>query len=310
MSETLLLTVDVSNPQGAGARDGAGVSVHDTSTPLLYADDLAALRGDGIFETLLVAGGTARNVERHLDRFERSAKALDLPIPDRATWESAIEQAQTLWAAEHDVDADAVMRLVYSRGRERDLEHSGEGESCVPTAYLTVAPAGERGPRLREQGVSVITVDRGYSIDLAAKAPWQLLGAKTLSYATNMAALRHAAERGVDDVLYTSSEGVVLEAPRASVVAVYDKTLVTTPPDYGVLAGTTVAATFALAQEEGWRTETRAMRTPDLIKADSVWLMSSLTLAARVTSLNGYDYENPLRPREIPDLVRRAVLGE
>ena len=28
--------------------------IHDPSQPLLFADDLAAVRGDGIFETLLV----------------------------------------------------------------------------------------------------------------------------------------------------------------------------------------------------------------------------------------------------------------
>ena len=33
--------------------------VHPPGTPLLHADDLAAVRGDGIFETLLVRDGTA-----------------------------------------------------------------------------------------------------------------------------------------------------------------------------------------------------------------------------------------------------------
>ena len=32
---------------------------HEPGTPLLHADDLAVVRGDGIFETLLVRDGRA-----------------------------------------------------------------------------------------------------------------------------------------------------------------------------------------------------------------------------------------------------------
>ncbi|MGC2678011.1 MAG: aminodeoxychorismate lyase, partial [Mycobacterium sp.] len=40
--------------------------VHPPRTPLLFADDLAAVRGDGVFETLLVRDGDACLVEAHL----------------------------------------------------------------------------------------------------------------------------------------------------------------------------------------------------------------------------------------------------
>jgi 4-amino-4-deoxychorismate lyase len=34
-------------------------TVRDPAAPLLFADDLAAVRGDGVFETLLVRSGVA-----------------------------------------------------------------------------------------------------------------------------------------------------------------------------------------------------------------------------------------------------------
>ena len=49
----------------SGPTSGSGCSVlvtldgvvHDPDRPLLFGDDLAAVRGDGVFETLLVRGG-------------------------------------------------------------------------------------------------------------------------------------------------------------------------------------------------------------------------------------------------------------
>ena len=54
--------------------------------PLLYADDLAALRGDGVFETLLVRDGAACLLDAHLQRLARSAELMDLPAPDLSRW--------------------------------------------------------------------------------------------------------------------------------------------------------------------------------------------------------------------------------
>ena len=62
----------------------------------------------------------------------------------------------------------------------------------------------DAGPRLPAEG--------------AADMPWLLAGAKTLSYAVNMAALRHAERQGAGDVIFISSEGNVLEGPRSTVV--------------------------------------------------------------------------------------------
>jgi 4-amino-4-deoxychorismate lyase len=209
------------------------------------------------------------------------------------------------------------MRVVYSRGREsapvdavvpRERDETGlTREANVATEYLTVGPVPERAAKVRENGVKVITASRGYSVDLAAAAPWQLLGAKTLSYATNMAALRYAAEQGADDVIYTSSEGYVLESPRSTVIVVEGKRLITPPPEIGILGGTTQQAIFAQAENEGWETEVHPLHPADLVCADAVWLVSGITLAARVIELNGHPMSIPSRPQDFPALVDRAI---
>ena len=107
--------------------------VHPPGTPLLFADDLAAVRGDGVFETLLGRDGRACLVDAHLSRMGHSAKLLDLPEPDLAAWRHAIEVATQQWVG--DTDSEGAMRLVFSRGRER---------GSAPTAFVTVNPLAER----------------------------------------------------------------------------------------------------------------------------------------------------------------------
>ena len=273
-------------------------TVRDASEPFLHADDLAAVRGDGIFETLLVRDGRACNVTRHLDRLARSATMLEMAVPHPDAWRTAIDVAVKEWAAVGD--AQGWLRLVCSRGRESEPGGSS-------TSFVTVGPVGDRVLAARRDGVSVVTLDRGFSSDFAAGAPWQLLGAKTLSYATNMAALRYATAHGYDDVIYLSADGLVLEGPRSTVIARYGDRLVTPPTDVGILPGTTQLATFALAEREGWETEVASLTPARLRAADGVWLISSVTLAARVTALDGNLMPDVTKTGDFADLVHRAV---
>ncbi|GAA5065848.1 aminodeoxychorismate lyase [Nocardia callitridis] len=288
--------------------DGA---VRDPDEPLLFADDIGALRGDGVFEGLLIRDGRPTALEFHLARLRRSAEALDLPEPDLGRWRDAVDKAVAEWGSEHE----GMLRLVLTRGRDSDLASipekvtSGDLAAAVPvpTAYVLVLPVADRVAKARSEGVAVVTLSRGISIDLAQAAPWQLLGAKTLSYATNMAALRFAARMGADDVIFTSTENRVLEGPRSSVVIARDKQLITPPSKNGVLPGVTQRALFAEAKKAGWECRYDQLFTADLLTCDSIWLLSSVTLAARVNSLDGLRMSAPDNAEEIIELVDRAI---
>lgn len=287
--------------------DGA---VQDPDAPLLFADDIGVLRGDGVFESVLVRAGDACAIEFHLGRLRRSAQALDLPEPELGKWRDAVETATKEWGT----DREGLMRLVLTRGRDTELSApssvtSGDLAAAVPvpTSYVLVLPVPERVQKARTDGVAVVSLSRGISVDLAQAAPWQLLGAKTLSYATNMAALRFAQRMGADDVIFTSTENRVLEGPRSSVVIVRDKQLITPPAKNGVLPGVTQRALFAEAEKAGWKCSYDSLFTADLLTCDSIWLVSSITLAARVNSLDGLRMMAPDNAAEIIELVDRGV---
>lgn len=139
----------------------------------------------------------------------------------------------------------------------------------------------------RRDGIRAVVLDRGYRSDIASTAPWLLQGAKTLSYALNKAALREAARRGADDVIFVSTDGIVLEGPTANVLVRQGDLFRTPRTDLGILAGTTQAAVFGTLAELGHPTEEAVLSPDDLRTADGVWLLSSGRLMAPVRELDG-----------------------
>ncbi len=247
-------------------------TVIDPTAPALSVGELSTQRGDGIFESIGVVDGHAQEVGPHLDRLAHSARLCDLPEPHLGQWRAAIERV----AAEAD-RGENVIKLILSRG----VEHGP-----APTAWATLAPAPDNS-RARGEGVRIALLDRGYALDVPARAPWLLLGAKTLSYAVNMAAIREAKRRGADDAVFVSTDGFVLEAPTASVVLRFGDRFVTPAPNAGILHGTTQLSLFAHLEGLGFETAYETVAAGDLAQSDSAWLLSSVRLAAPVSAVDG-----------------------
>lgn len=248
----------------------------DPDAPQVRIDDLGLMRGDGVFETILVTNGTARELRPHLDRLARSAAMLDLPEPDDEAWQRAVQTVIDNWRGEPEF----TVKLVYTRGPESD-------PSGTPTSFALGLGIAEKIIQARQEGLAVITLERGIEPDLAERAPWLLLGAKSLSYAVNMAAGREAARRGTGDVVFTATDGTVLEGPTSNVVVARGRTLFTPPATIGILPGTTQAAVFRAAEQMGWSTKIEPLRKEDLHTADGVFLASSVRKLTRVHTLDG-----------------------
>ena len=67
---------------------------------------------------------------------------------------------------------------------------------------MTVNPIADRITSARRDGVAAVTLPRELPSAGVEAMPWLLAGAKTLSYAVNMAALRHAGREGAGDVIF------------------------------------------------------------------------------------------------------------
>lgn len=272
-----------------------GEGLVDPDRAVVRADDSGVDRGDGCFEgcriqTDAAGRSSVDKLPAHLARMRRSAATLDIQF-DEGAWRSLIDTALDACRTPGEYG----LKLVLTRG-------PADG---VPTGLLTVRPLAESVWQQRRDGLRVITLDRGFTGAAFAEAPWLLGGVKTLSYAVNMAAIREAEHRGADDVIFVSTDGVVLEAPTASVVWATDRTLRTTPVGpTGILPGTTQQLLFDRAAEAGWATETGTARVDDLHAADTVWLISSVRGPVDVVELDGKG-----RSRDLPVLAEIARLA-
>jgi 4-amino-4-deoxychorismate lyase len=216
------------------------------------------LLGDGVFETLHVRPSGPWLLDEHLARLSRSASVVGLPEPDLTP------------VRERVFDSTGVLRIVYTRSL---LDIS---VSPFPSAVL----------RERRDGVRVLSAGLGVSV--RQRPPWSIASAKSLSYGENFAARRWAARQGVDDLIWLSTEGYVLEAPTASVVWLAGDELCTVPPsEADILPGITAGHLLSLAPSVGLRPAERMLTLPELAAADAIWLASSLRGLAEVIELDG-----------------------
>ena len=217
--------------------------------------DWALLRGDGIFEAIRSYGGRLFQLDEHLARLERSAALLHLSLPDLS------EIAR--WAGSVGEDGhDCTVRILVTRG-------GSEPDVDSPSRVVVLwEPVPESTP-----AVSVRPTAAPWH---SAGLPWELLGAKTLSYAPNMSAWRVARSEGFDDALLVSRDGHVLEGPTFSIGWVVDGTIETPSLELGILASITrkvtieEAARLSLVVEEGRYSLER------VLNADEVFALSTL----------------------------------
>jgi 4-amino-4-deoxychorismate lyase len=225
--------------------------------------DRGVLYGEGVFETLHVRPDGPWLLDAHLDRLTRSATLLEIPLPPRAELTALAARAAAAWTG-----GEGALRLIVTPA----------------SFYATVGAVPAAVRRERRDGIRLITADSG----IAARAPWSLAAAKTLSYAENLAAKRWAHRQGADDVLWLRTDGCALEAPTATLVWLTGDTMCTVPPaETGILPGTTAAHLLAHAADLGLHAEERMITAPELPATDAIWLASSLRGLAEARTLDG-----------------------
>jgi 4-amino-4-deoxychorismate lyase len=241
--------------------------------PALDPLDLALVRGEAVFEAMRVYAGRPFRLRAHLDRLAASARAVELPLPGGLE-----ELAARAVAAAGAGDTDVVLRLICTKGPE------GSGE---PAAFGICSDVPASFEEERRRGLRVVLLTTATDPLVRAASPWLLPGAKTISYAVNMAAQRAARAGGADDAVLVGLGGELLEAPTASLWWRSGHTLHTPSLDLGILAGITRAVLCDLAPGLGLKVAEGVYTAEDLAAADEAFLSSSTRELMPVVEVDG-----------------------
>jgi branched-subunit amino acid aminotransferase/4-amino-4-deoxychorismate lyase len=260
-----------------------GIPFHPNEASISVFDH-GLLRGDGCFEALRAYAGIPFALSEHLDRLHNSARLLGIELPPRSWLESWISEV----AAE---GGDCAVRVVATRGGL---------EEPVPSRVIVLS---EAIPALPE--TLVVT---------PLSAPWhsdggtsELTGAKTISYAQNMAARRAAREAGFDDALLVGISGRILEGPTFCVAWVVDSVLETPSLDLGILASITRQVTLQEATKAGIQVREGHFELSRIEEADEVMAMSTVREIRPIVRVGGSEFEPGPIARQLAGRYRSLV---
>jgi branched-subunit amino acid aminotransferase/4-amino-4-deoxychorismate lyase len=251
-----------------------GRGVVPVDEPVLHVDDEGVLRGRAVFETLRVYGGVPFKLDQHLGRLAASADRVRLPPPPSEEFATAAKDV--IAAAAHP---DATLRFLWTAGRE----HGG-----APAGFALLSTLPPDLETLRARGLRLAVV---------RWSPTALAGAKSTSYAANMAAQDEALRGGAHDALLVTPDDTVLEAPTSNVWFREGNRLLTPSLDVPILAGVTRATLVELAPELGYEVEEEVFALDRLVASEEIFLSSSVREVMPVIAVDGA--ETPRGPAAV-----------
>jgi 4-amino-4-deoxychorismate lyase len=241
-----------------------GRGVVPVDQPVLHVDDEGVLRGRAVFETLRVYGGVPFKLDEHLVRLAASAERLRLPAPPHGEFATAASEA--ISAAGRP---DATLRFLWTAGRE----HGG-----APAGFVLVSTLPPDLEALRARGLRLAVV---------RWSAGALSGAKSTSYAANMAAQDEALRAGADDALLVAPDDTVLEAPTSNVWFREGNRLHTPSLALPILAGVTRGTLCELAPGLGYEVDQGVFALDRVLASDEIFLSSSVREVVPVIAVDG-----------------------
>jgi branched-chain amino acid aminotransferase len=216
--------------------------------------------GLGLFETFRTWNGHATLLGRHLERMQRSAVALELPIepaqlPDTEAVRDLIEANRASLPPGQDVR----LRLTLSGG----LSTTPPSETVL---WMTAGPVPSQ---LRQSGAVIRQTIQADEDDVLARH-------KTLNYWRKRIAQAQTAARGSDDLVCLTPCGYICETSRANIFLIEGRRLITPSTEGPLLPGVMRAVVLERAERMCLAVEERPLPLDRIKTADEAFLTSSL----------------------------------
>ena len=220
----------------------------------ISVNDLALLRGYGVFDFLRTYNKTPFFLDEHLIRLRRSAELIDISLPWNNRELSGIVQ-ETL---KHNGYPESSIKILVTGGDSLDgLIPIGKSRLLV-----MVSPLSPPDTSMYESGVSLTT----------SRIPRLFPGAKSTNYIAGIRAIAAARRAGAAESLYVGRKNQVLECVTSNFFGFKGDTLVT--PESDILPGITRKVVLDLVADV-FTIEAREMHLDELTLLDEAFITSS-----------------------------------
>lgn len=234
--------------------------------------DRGFIFGDGIYEVVPVYRGKPFRMTEHLDRLDRSLKALSIPQPmSRAQWEALVGELSRRSELPNCLVYLQVTRGVYKR------DHAFPKTPVAPTVFGMATEFIPPHGQAREQGLRVISV---------ADERWLRCEIKSTSLLGNVLARQRAVEAGVDEVVQFR-DGFLTEGSSSNIWVVSAGKLLAPPKNNLILEGIRYGLMTELAAEMDIPFEARRLTQDEVVRADEMLLTSASKEVLPVVELDG-----------------------
>jgi branched-chain amino acid aminotransferase len=224
--------------------------------------DHGLLYGDGIFDTCGVVNGNIFKLERHIDRFFKSARYLNIEIPLSKT---ELKEAVVETVKRNNLLQRAFLKFICTRGAGEPFINPKFCEK--PTLIVMARPLMQTmDPVAREKGQRAMTssirrIPPGCGVEPRAKH---------LNYMNSLMMYLEIQNAGIDEVISLDVNGFVAEAATMNLFMVTDGVFYT-PPTYNILEGITRETVIDIVKKAGHKVELKLMTIFDLYCADEIF---------------------------------------
>ena len=248
----------------------------DERDALISVNDRGFVFADGIYEVIRVFGGKPFEMERHIERLERSAASIRLELDPSA--EEIGKIAEDLLIREAADEASIYIQVTRgSAPRSHAIPKSAKN-----TTFVAIRPPLSPAPELLKNGGAAITVpdDR-----------WARCDVKVIGLTANVLARSAAVDAGAYEASFVR-DGYVTDAASCNVFAIFGTTVMTAPCTNYILWGITREVVLELAREDGIDALEASFRAEQLAEADEIFVTGTSSGIVPIVTLNGVQVAN------------------
>jgi branched-chain amino acid aminotransferase len=228
--------------------DGSFVSSDRAVIPV---DDLAVLRGFGVFDLVRTYGGKPFFLKEHIERLRHSANEIGLHFP----WSIKTLLDIVMETLRRNSHKESSIRMVVTGGSSPDFMTPQN----KPRLLVLISPVPLLPKAWYTEGVKIIT-----RMTERFKP-----GVKSINYIPATVALEEARQRGAVEALYLDRQDFVLEGTASNVFAFSGEKLIT--PGRDILSGITRQVVLNVAKEH-FTVQIRDISRQELLSADEVFI--------------------------------------